>query len=73
MPLQLVEAIPHESELRTRYYAQKDAGVSSYCHLRRLRHRIHNDWRHLWKADPSTLERLWYRPRAAQSAASQRR
>lgn len=62
VPLQLVEAIPHDGELRTRYYAQKDAGVSNYCHLRRLRYRIHNEWRQRWKVDPETLERLWYRP-----------
>jgi hypothetical protein len=62
IPVEMVEAIPHENDLRTRFYREKNAVVSNYCNLRRLKYRIWNDWRDRWKVDPDTMERLWYRP-----------
>lgn len=60
IPLELVEALPHGDDLRTRFYRQKSCGTSNHLNYRRLRHRIRG-WRERWKVDPTSLDRLWYR------------
>jgi GT2 family glycosyltransferase len=62
VPEELVEPIPHGDDLRTRFYRQKNASVSNSCNMRKLKYRIRHVWKGRWCVDPSTLDRLWYRP-----------
>jgi predicted glycosyltransferase involved in capsule biosynthesis len=62
VPEELVDALPHGDDLRTRFYRQKNAAVSNTSNLRKLKYRIRHVWKGRWHVDPSALERLWYRP-----------
>jgi hypothetical protein len=62
VPEELVEALPHGDDLRTRFYHQKNAALSNSCNMRKLKYRIRHVWKGRWRVDPGSLDRLWYRP-----------
>lgn len=60
IPLELLDPIQHDDELRTRFYPIADPRVSNHRNQKRIHAKIWRQWRGAWKKPVSSAERLWF-------------